>query len=136
MTTSSYGVDVKALDDLPDPEELAVEEENVAYAIARRLAQDSDALEEIGDDDEYDSINMNDWLGGDFDLTDRTVLDDLQQQATQVIFKDPRVLSVVVQASYATGRLSLNVQAQGSNGPFSFVLSVDGVSAPLLEFQP
>jgi hypothetical protein len=133
---ASYGVDVKALDDLPDPEELASEDENVAYALARRLAQDSDALEEIGDTNEYDSINLNDWLGGDYDLTSLTEVDDLQQQATAVLIKDPRVLTVRVQAAFNGTVLSVSVQGSGSNGPFSFVLSVDGVSAPVLEVQP
>ncbi len=133
-----YGTDVQALDDLPDPEVLASGDLNVVYALARRLAQDPDALEEIGDTNEYDSINLNDWLGGDFDLTDRSVLDDIQQQATQVLLKDPRVLSVTVQAAYATGTLTVVVKGQGSEGPFSFVLAVsaDGVQAPFTGILP
>lgn len=136
MATASYGIDVKALDDLPDPEELASEDENVAYALGRRLAQDSDAHEEIGDDDEYDSINLNDWLGGDFDLTDRTVTDDIQQQATSVLRKDPRVSTVSVEATYSTGMLAVSVRGTGTNGPFSFVLKIDGVNPPVVELQP
>lgn len=133
-----YGTDVQALDDLPDPEVLASGDLNVVYALARRLAQDPDALEEIGDTNEYDSINLNDWLGGDFDLTDRTVLDDLQQQATQVLRKDPRVLDVTVQATYATGTLQVVVKGQGSDGPFGFVLPItaDGVQAPFTGILP
>jgi hypothetical protein len=133
---ASYGVDVQALDDLPDPEVLCAEDLNVAYALGRRLAQDSDAMIEIGDNDEYDSINLNDYLGSDFDLTDRSTIDSLQQQATQVLLKDPRVLSVTVKATYATGILTVSVQGVGTNGPFSFVLIVDGVNAPLLQVQP
>lgn len=131
-----YGTDVQALNDLPDPEVLCSGDLNVAYALARRLANDPDAMEEIGDTNEYDAINMNDWLGGDFDLTDRTVLDDLQQQATQVLYKDPRALTVIVQATYSQGTLALNVQGDGSNGPFSFVVTADGVTAPTLRLQP
>jgi hypothetical protein len=138
MATTDYGVDVQALTDLPDPEVLCSGDLNAAYALARRLANDSDAMEEIGDTDEYDAINLVDWLGQDFDLTDPTVIDDLQQRATQVLQKDPRVLSVRVQATVTSGTLNVTVNGQGSNGPFSFVLPVtaDGVQAPLLGIQP
>lgn len=131
-----YGTDVQALFDLPDPEVLCSGDLNVAYAIARRLCNDADAMEEIGDTNEYDAINLNDWLGADIDLTDFTTIDSLQQQATQVVLKDPRVLSARVKASFSAGRISVSVTGAGSDGPFSFVLSVDGVSAPTLQFQP
>jgi hypothetical protein len=131
-----YGTDVQALFDLPDPEVLCSGDLNVAHALSRRLANDSDAMEEIGDNDEYDAINLNDWLGGDFDLTNRTVTDDLQQQAQQVLLKDPRVLTVVVQATYTNGALSVKVTGQGADGPFSFVLPIPLVTAPLLSVQP
>lgn len=131
-----YGTDVQALFDLPDPEVLCSGDLNVAYALARRLANDADAMAEIGDTNEYDAINLNDWLGSDFDLTNRTVTDDLQQQAQQVLLKDPRVLTAIVQATYATGTLTVQVNGQGADGPFSFVLSVNGVTAPLLTVQP
>lgn len=133
---TDYGTDVQALDDLPDPEVLCSGDTNVAYALARRLANDADALEEIGDTDEYDAINLNEWLGSDFDLTDPTVIDDLQQQATQVLLKDTRVLSVVVQATYATGLIKVSVQGQGADGPFSFVLLVDAITTTISELQP
>lgn len=131
-----YGTDVQAFNDLPDPEVLCSGDINVANALARRLGQDPDAMEEIGDTNEFDAINLNDWLGADFDLNDPSVRDDLQQQATQVLYKDPRVLTVTVQATFATGTLKVSVQGQGADGPFSFILAVDGVSAPTLEFQP
>ena len=127
---SPYGIDVAGLADLPDPEILVEGDLNVTFALARRLMQDADANEEVGDLDEYDSINLNDWLGGDFDLTDRTVLDDLQQQATRCLLKDPRVISVRVEATYTTGSLVVTVNGDGTAGPFGFVLSIDGVSAP------
>jgi hypothetical protein len=125
-----YGVDVAGLEDIADPEVLVSEDTTVAFSLARRLMQDSDALEEIGDLDEYDSINLNDWLGGDFDLTDRAVLDDLQQQATAACLKDRRARTLTVQAFYTTGTLTVEVNGQGADGPFGFVLSIDGVSAP------
>jgi len=133
-----YGTDVQAFNDLPDPEMLCSGDLNVVYALARRLANDADAMAEIGDNNEYDAINLNDWLGGDFDLTNRTVTDDLQQQATQVLLKDPRVLSVSVQVTYTQGTLNVKVQGQGSNGPFSFVLPVSaaGIQAPFTGIEP
>jgi hypothetical protein len=135
---TDYGTDVQAVDDLPDPEVLCSGDTNVAYALARRLANDADAMEEIGDTNEYDAINIADWIGGDFDLTDRTVIDDLQQQATQVLLKDPRCLSVTVQATYANGALAVKANGLGADGPFGFVLPVtsDGVQAPFLGILP
>ena len=133
-----YGTDVQALDDIPDPEVLCAGDLNTAYALARRLAQDTDAMEEIGDTNEYDSINLNDWMGGDYDLTDPSVLDDLQQQATQVLYKDPRVQLATVQATFTGTTLNVNVQGFGADGPFSFVLPVtdDGVQAPFTGILP
>jgi hypothetical protein len=134
-----FGTDIQALNDLPDPEVLCSGDLNVAYALARRLSQDSDAMAEVGDTDEYDAINLADWLGGDFDLTNRTVIDDLQQQCKQVLLKDPRVLDVRVQASYTSGTLNVSVAGTASNGgPFSFILPItsSGVQAPFTDIQP
>lgn len=138
MTTPAqlYGTDILAIDDLPDPEVLGAGEINVAYALARRLAQPPDAMEEVGDTDEWDSIDVRDFLGGDFDLTDPTFVDQIQQQATQVLRKDPRVLTVTVQATLASGKLTLVVIGQGAAGPFSFVVAVDQVTVTLSELQP
>lgn len=130
--STDYGTDIQALDDLTDPEVLVSGELNVAYALARRLLTDPEAMTEIGDTAPYDSINLNDWLGKRFQLTDRSVIDDLQQQARQVLAGDARVSDVQVQAGYTQGRLSVSVQGQGAAGPFDFVLTIDGVSAPLL----
>lgn len=127
-----YGVDVLALDDLSDPETLVPQDLNVAYAMARRLLTPAGAMEDIGDTAAYDSIDIRDWLGARFRLSERTAIDDLQQQATQVMKQDERVDSVSVLASYNQGRLSVGVKGVGKNGPFSFVLSVDGVTATLL----
>ena len=133
-----YGTDVQAMDDLPDPEVLCSGDVNVAYALTRRLFNDPEAMEEIGITSEYDAINLNDWIGGTYNLNDRTVLDDLQQQATQAIYKDPRVDTITVTATYVAGVLSVSVAGDGSDGPFSFVVSVssDGVTAPFLGIEP
>lgn len=130
---TDYGTDVQALDDLPDPEVLVSGPLNVAYAMARRLCQDADVLEEIGDDEEFDSINLNDWMGGDYDINDPSTIDDIQQQVTQVLLKDVRVASVTVKATIVAGLLQVAAQGFGAAGPFGFVITIDGVSAPLIE---
>lgn len=127
-----YGTDIQALDDLNDPEILVSGDLNVAHALGRRLITDADAMLEIGDTAPYDSINLNDWLGRRFQLSDPTVIDDLQQQCRQVLSQDPRVDSVSVNASFSQGQLAVSVQGQGAQGPFKFVLATDGVTASLL----
>lgn len=133
-----YGVDVYCVDDELDPGTIATGELNVACAMARRLLTQPEALTEIGDTIPYDCIDVRDWLGrrGSFGANDRSDLDDLQVQAIQVLRQDPRVASVQVQATYAQGLLTVSAQGQGSDGPFSFVLSVSAVTAPLLRIGP
>lgn len=130
--STDYGTDVQALDDLPDPEVLCSGDLNVAYALARRWLTPTGALEEIGDPEPYDSIDVREWLGNRFSLTDRSVIDDLQTQAQQVLLGDPRVESATVVATYAQGTLTLTARGLGADGPFTLVLSVNGVTASLL----
>lgn len=129
---TDYGLDVQALDDLNDPEVIVSGGLNVAYALARRLLTPAGAMEEIGDTSPYDSLDIRAWLGARFSLTDRSVIDDLQQQCRQVLSQDPRVDSVDVKINFNQGTLSVEVNGTGSAGPFSFVLSVDNVTAALL----
>ena len=56
----------------------------------------------------------------------------LQAQVSQVLVEDPRALAANVTAQLATGALSISSQVEGTQGPFSFVLTVDGVTATLL----
>lgn len=131
--STDYGTDVLALDDVEDPEVLASGDLNVAYALARRLLTPTGALEEIGETEPYDSIDVREWLGNRFRLTDRSVLDDLQTQAAQVLGADPRVETVdSVVVTYAQGTLTLTARMSGAAGPFALILSVNGVSASLL----
>jgi hypothetical protein len=125
-----YGSDVQALDDLPDPEVQVAGDLNVAYAIGRRWLSGEGVMQEIGDPEPYDCIDIRDWIGGNG--TAQT-LADLETQATQVAEQDPRVLSIDVTASYQTGRLSLTGEGQGTGGPFRLVVSVDGLTAAFLE---
>jgi len=129
---TDYGSDLSFVDDCQDPEVIATGELNVANALARRLLTPTVAMAEIGDNAPYDSIDIREWLGRRFALSDRTVLDDLQQQCWQVMSQDKRVALVAVRATYAGGTLSIDVQATGTGGPFGFVLTVDGVTVALL----
>src|SRR4051812_26109170 len=98
-----YGIDLLALDDVTDPEALVSGNLNVAYALARRWCTSTGALDAIGDPGPYDSIDVREWFGARFSLLDRTVLDDLQTQAQQVLMGDPRVQTATVRATYAAG---------------------------------
>lgn len=127
-----YGTDLLALDDLPDPEQIADQDLNVAYALARRLCQPADALAETGDTAPYDCFDIREYFGQRFSLTDRTILDGIQQRARSVLGRDLRVASVSVTTTFTAGRLALSVQGLGANGPFAFVLQTNGVTAQLL----
>jgi hypothetical protein len=119
---TDYGTDVAAIDDLPDPEALVSDEMNVAYALARRLLTPAGAYEEIGDPDIYDSIDLRDYLGKRISETARA---DLEAAANRVLAEDPRVATVTATVTFAAGVLSVRVVGDGSDGPFSFVATVN-----------
>lgn len=126
---ADYGIDLLALDDLPDPEVLGQGELNVAYALARRLLQPANALAEIGEEKPFDSIDVRDWLGRRIDARD---IRDLETQAAQVLEQDERVDRVDVSATRSSGQLRIEATGAGKDGPFELVLLVSEVSATLL----
>ena len=129
MAEPDYGTDVQALDDLPDPEVLCGGETNAAYASGRRLLTPTGALEEIGETEEYDSIDVREWLGARRGEAERA---SLETQASQVLTQDPRVLSSEVEVALGKGALQLEASLEGTEGPFSLVLSVDDVTTKLM----
>lgn len=132
MITVDYGTDVRCLDDVDDPEVLVSGDLGMAYALARRWLHNPEDFEEIGETEPYDCIDVREWLGNRFSLTDRGVLDDLQTQAQQVLLGDPRVETATVLAAYAQGVLTLTGRGVGAFGPFNLILAVDGVTAQIL----
>lgn len=127
-----YGTDVLALDDLVDPEQLVSDDLNLAYALGRRLLTPDGTMAAIGDTAPYDSIDLRDWLGQRLNPNDPNVLDDLQLQCRQVLSQDPRVDMVTVLATFAAGTLAVSVAGSGTDGPFSFVVKVDNLTAQIL----
>ncbi len=129
MADVDYGTDVRALTDVDDPEVLVSGETNLAYALARRLLQDDTALGEIGDDEECDTLDLRDYLGDSVDAAD---LRALEARCTSILASDPRVESVTVLVSFSDGVLTVEVDVQGVDGPFSFVIKVDDVDVTVL----
>lgn len=129
-----YGIDIAALFDLPDPEILVSEEACAAYACARRWLTPDGALADIGETEQYDSIDVTEWLGASIDLNDPSILNDLESQATQVLLSEPYAAGVVVTATYAKGQLTLTGMAAGASGPFALVVAngAAGVTGQLL----
>lgn len=123
------GIDLLALDDLPNPEELAGGDLGVAVALAHRIMTPPGAMEEIGDPTPYDSIDVRDWLAKRLTAAE---LRDLETQAEQVVQQDERVQTVTAKATFADRMLSVAVSGTGTDGPFSFVVAVNGVTATLL----
>src|SRR4051812_48922007 len=125
MSGIVYGTDLAAVDDLPDPEATVSEGDNAAYACARRLMTPDGALAEIGETEQYTSLDVHDWLGGSYDLTDRTVLDDLASQATAALQEEPFAAGagIVVTVSFAAGVLTLVALVQGVTELFKLVVA-------------
>jgi hypothetical protein len=126
--STDYGTDIRALDDLPDPEVLTSGEENAAYAEARRLITPDGVYEEIGDLTPYDCLDLRDWLGKRPTTNDKA---SLKSQATQVLTQDPRAAGADVDVSFVGEALELDAQIEGTDGPFSLVLAVDQQGAHL-----
>lgn len=125
-----YGTDIRALDDLPDPEELCSEEENAAYAIARRHASGEGCLEEIGDEAPYDCFDIEELLDQD---VDDTLRQRLELRSTQVTEDDEYVVSASSEARVtAANAVELSIKAEGGEGPFDLVIGIDKLSIQLL----
>lgn len=127
---TDYGTDIRALDDLPDPEELAMGEENAAYAVARRLLTTSGALDDIGDESPYDSIDLRDFFGRRMSGAEVSAL---AASVQRIEADDARVARAFATVSSAGHALTVVSQVVGTEGPFGLVLSVDGVNAASLK---
>lgn len=134
--TIVYGTELAAVDDLPDPEVLVSEEVAAAYACARRLMTPDGALADIGETEHYTSLNVRDWLGGSYDLSDPTTLDDLGSQATTVLQEEPFAAAngIVVAVTFAEGELTVTALVEGTVALFALVVAngAAGVTAQLL----
>lgn len=128
--STDYGTDLAAVDDLPDPDAYATGAQDVAYALARRLLTGDGALAEIGETVPYTSIDVREYLGARG--MDAATVDRLQSDATKALREDPRVATVGVVANFGAGVLTVSVSGTGTAGPFSFVLTVDGVTTTFL----
>lgn len=127
---ATYGTDIRALNDLPDPEELCSDEENAAYAIARRHSSAEGCLEEIGDAEPYDSFDVEDFFGANFDETTR---DTIEQRSGQVTKADEFVSTAKTAVALSTaGVLEIDIAAEGAEGPFRFVIAVDKLTMTIL----
>lgn len=130
-----YGTDIQAIDDLPDPEIVCSEIVNAAYACARRLMTPDGALADIGETQQYASVDVRSWLGGSYDLTDQSVLNDLQEQATAALLEEPFAAGANVTVTFNGGTFKVTAQIQGNPGPlFQLVLAngAAGITTQLL----
>jgi hypothetical protein len=124
-------IDIKALDDLPDPEELVSGDENIAYAQARRLLQPDGELAEIGDDGDFECMDIRDALGRRLDEIERA---DLEQRANRAASADgERVESAQVSLTLSGNQLTVNETHATATGDYSLVLTVDGVTVSMLK---
>jgi hypothetical protein len=127
---TDYGVDVAALDDLPDPEVLVEGDDNLALAQGRRLLQPADAFDEIGETAQYDCLDLRDFLGRRLSVDEQ---EELEADVDRVLNSDPRVRAAEGNVELAGGALKVDAATQGRDGAFNLVLTVDKVSASLLK---
>lgn len=135
-----YGSDISALLDAPDPEIIVTEQQAAAIACAKRWLTPQDALTDVGETEDYDSLDVFEWMGASVNLSDTSVQDDLAAQATQVLQHEPYAQNgVKVTVTYSAapngnGTLTLTAYIADSPGPFSLVLQngTNGVTAALL----
>jgi hypothetical protein len=133
MAATDYGTGIQALDDLPDPVRLCSGATNAAYRAARRLLQRADAYEEIGVVEEYDCLDLRDYLGRRMSLQD---VRDLENACEQVLSEDKFIATVTVSATLSANQISVEVRAEGSEGSFGFVLNVTNAGFTIRIFFP
>lgn len=126
---ADYGTDVNAVLDRPDPETLATGTRNLANRLARRLLTTNGALTDIGDEAQYDTLNLRDWLAARPSGSD---IGNLNTSMQQILAQDEEVDTVTASATWAAGVLSVTVNGVGSAGPFEFLLTIGDVSSAVL----
>ena len=137
MTTPA-GTGPLALLDLPDPCVLGTGDDVAAYGLAARLLTPPDAPAEWSEPLPVACINLAAFVGSRLDERGRA---DIERQSNAVLGQDTRCASVA--ASITLDRaiggnvvaIRCAVSAVGSSGPFSFVVSVDAVTAQILKGQ-
>jgi len=128
MTTIDYGTDVMALDDLPDPEVLVSGELNVAYAMVRGIIEPSTAHLEIGDPEPPRTVNIKDYLAKRMNQAD---VQTAEVQVERSAIDDDRVKSASSTVTQTGEKLTVTIAAQGQNGPFTAVATIDHAGAVL-----
>lgn len=120
-----------ALLDLPDPCVLGTGDDVAAYALAARLLTPPDAPAEWGEPEPVLCLDLRAALGSRFDLAGKG-LADLHAQANRCLAQAQEASGASCTLSYSGGTITCVVSAQGAAGPFSFVISVDAVTAQIL----
>lgn len=127
--TVDYGSDIAALDYLPDPEQWVSGPLLMAYAVARRWLTPAGAWDEIGYPNLVTTVDLRSYLGARLSAADLVAL---QRTLEAAALEDERVASVALSVSSGQGSLKVAASLVTASGSFSFVLSVDAVSASLI----
>lgn len=127
---TDYGVDLRALDDLPATDDLVRGADNVAYAQARRLLTPPDGLSDSGEPSAYDSLDLRQQIGAHLSDED---LNAIRADAQIALAQDERVDAPVAEVSRARGDLVVESESVAGAGPFALVVGPSGVSIELLE---
>lgn len=135
MTTPA-GTGPLALLDLPDPCLMGTGDVVAAYGLAARLLTPADAPAEWSEPTPVACLDLRAFIGSRLDERGRA---DIERQCNAVLGQDERCSSVTatITLERAGGSLVSSikcvVRAIGAAGPFSFVVSVDNVTAAILQ---
>ncbi len=123
------GVGILALLDLPDPCVLGADNDVAAHTLAARILTPPDAPAEWNEPTPVICIDLRAAIGTRLDATG---LADWQRRCNEALGQADEVQSATATLTFANGVLRCVVQAVGAAGPFSFVITVDNVTAQIL----
>ena len=80
------------------------------------------------------TLDVRDFLNGSLDLSQQSATQNISVQCQNALLGDERILSCTVDVTYtfATKLLTIQIQANGANGPFSLTLAVNQVTVQLI----
>lgn len=126
---SKQGTDIRALDDIDDPEQYASGVENVALARARALLEPPNVGEMIGDPLENDTLNLRAWLGRRPSQSD---MFSLEERVDDVLRNDDRIDELVSEVEFTERAISVAFEVTANDETVSYVLELDEVNGATL----
>lgn len=127
--STKQGTDIRALDDLHDPEQYTSGVENVAHARARAIMEPPNTNALYGDPLENDTLNIRAWLGKRPSATD---LVTLEGEVDDVLRNDDRIDELTSSVAITDKAISVEFEVTANDETVPYVLTIDQVSGATL----